>query len=331
MEIRLLEPRGFCAGVERAIRIVDLALDVYGPPVYVRKEIVHNRRVVEHLRARGVVFVDEIDGVPAGSLVIMSAHGVGPQVIRRSRSLGHRVIDATCPLVAKVHLEVRRYVKHGYSVILIGHRGHDEVVATMSEAPESVFLVANPREARTLRLPRPAPLIVLTQTTLSVDDAREIMAILRERFPALETPAKDDICYATSNRQEAVKHVLPAIELLLVVGSVNSSNATRLVEVARSRGVRAQLIDGAADIRPEWLQGVRAVGLTAGASTPEDSVREVIGHLQRQFGAGSVIREQTAFEDIVFPLPPALAVHDTAGRQHAPHAGSGPLREPTPS
>lgn len=310
MKILVLEPRGFCAGVERAIRIVDLALEVYGPPIYVRKEIVHNQRVVDDLRQRGAVFVEETDLIPQGNRVVMSAHGVGPQVIKRAQQAGLEVIDATCPLVAKVHIEVQRFVRKGYRIILIGHRGHDEVIGTMSESPGAVMLVTNTEEAEAIQIPGNPPLVVLTQTTLSVDDCTRIMEILRRRFPRLETPPKEDICYATTNRQEAVKQAVPLIDLLLVVGSVNSSNATRLVEVARSRGVPSHLIDSAADIQVEWMDGVDCVGLTAGASTPEISVQEVVEVLKRRFGAVSAEPFQTAQEDVVFKLPTELQQRD---------------------
>jgi 4-hydroxy-3-methylbut-2-enyl diphosphate reductase len=310
MKILILEPRGFCAGVERAIRIVELAIEVYGPPIYVRREIVHNQRVVSDLRNRGAVFVEETDSIPSGNRVVMSAHGVGPQVIKRAQQSGLTVIDATCPLVAKVHIEVQRYVKKGYRIILVGHRGHDEVIGTMSESPGAVMLVTNTEEAEAIRVPGNHPLVVLTQTTLSVDDCTRIMEILRRRFPHLETPPKDDICYATTNRQQAVKDAVPLIDLLLVVGSVNSSNATRLVEVARSRGVPAHLIDSAQDIRPDWMQDINVVGLTAGASTPEKSVQETVEVLKSQYGASSAEPFQTADEGVVFKLPPELESHD---------------------
>lgn len=306
MRVLLANPRGFCAGVDRAVKIVDQALEIFGPPVYVRREIVHNSHVVGGLRAKGVVFVQELDEVPAGAVAVLSAHGVAPEVFEQADRRGLRVIDATCPLVTKVHMEVHRFVKRGCHIVLIGHRGHDEVVGTLGEAPERITLVEDEEQARTVRLPPHERLMVLTQTTLGVDDTAGVMRVLRERFPRLELPPTDDICYATQNRQDAVKAMSErGMQVLLVVGSPNSSNAARLVEVGQARGVRGYLIDAAKEIRPEWLEGVEIVGVTAGASTPEGVVQEVLDRL-RSLGAESVERCVTAEEDTVFQLPPLL-------------------------
>lgn len=323
MNILLANPRGFCAGVDRAVKIVDLALEVFGPPVYVRREIVHNSHVVRGLREKGAVFVEELSEVPAGAVAILSAHGVAPTVFKEAESRGLRLIDATCPLVTKVHLEVHRFVKQGYHIILIGHAGHDEVIGTMGQAPGHITLVENEAQARTVTLPQQpraaalqepneqqpraaAPhkkLMVLTQTTLGVDDTAGVLAVLRERFPTLELPPTDDICYATQNRQDAVKAMSAGgMDLLLVVGSRNSSNAARLVEVALARGVRGHLIDSANEIRPEWVQEATSVGVTAGASTPETVVQSVLDRL-RALGAGDVQFCTTAEESTTFQLP----------------------------
>ncbi|MBI2370069.1 MAG: 4-hydroxy-3-methylbut-2-enyl diphosphate reductase, partial [Deltaproteobacteria bacterium] len=293
---------GFCAGVERAIEIVEMALNLYGPPVYVRKEIVHNRHVVEELRAKGAIFVEAVDEVPEGSLVIFSAHGVAPVVHEETRARRLRVIDATCPLVTKVHLEVHRFMKAGYSIILVGHKDHDEVIGTMGEAPGKIQLVTSVEDAEAVQVPNPDKVMVLTQTTLSVDDTREIVATLRRRFPRLATPPKDDICYATQNRQAAVKELARQADLILVIGSANSSNANRLVEVAQVAGTRAHLIDDVRDISPAWLNGVRAVGVTAAASTPEVLVQQVVEYL-REHGARDVREVATVKEDVRFGLP----------------------------
>ncbi|MBI3076298.1 MAG: 4-hydroxy-3-methylbut-2-enyl diphosphate reductase [Deltaproteobacteria bacterium] len=301
-EVLVAGPRGFCAGVERAIEIVEMALNLYGPPVYVRKEIVHNRHVVEELRAKGAIFVEAVDEVPEGSLVIFSAHGVAPVVHEETRARRLRVIDATCPLVTKVHLEVHRFMKAGYSIILVGHKDHDEVIGTMGEAPGKIQLVTSVEDAEAVQVPNPDKVMVLTQTTLSVDDTREIVATLRRRFPRLATPPKDDICYATQNRQAAVKELARQADLILVIGSANSSNANRLVEVAQVAGTRAHLIDDVRDISPAWLNGVRAVGVTAAASTPEVLVQQVVEYL-REHGARDVREVATVKEDVRFGLP----------------------------
>lgn len=311
--IYLASPRGFCAGVSYAIEIVDLVLERYGPPVYVRHEIVHNRHVVDGLRQRGARFVEDLRDVPEGSLLVFSAHGVSPAAREQARTRSLRVIDATCPLVTKVHLEVLRYARQGYEIVLIGHRGHVEVEGTMGHAPDRMHLVENVADVEALQVPEDRPLAVVTQTTLSVDDTREILEALRRRFPAIRTPGKEDICYATQNRQTAVKHLAARADLVLVIGSPSSSNANRLVEVARQAGAEARLIEDASDIEPGWLDGRRAIGVTAGASTPESLVEKTLARL-REFGAGEVRLLETAQENVVFPLPRALR---TAERVHS--------------
>jgi 4-hydroxy-3-methylbut-2-en-1-yl diphosphate reductase len=304
--VLLANPRGFCAGVDRAVKIVDLAIEVFGPPVYVRKEIVHNSHVVRTLADKGAVFVNELDEIPAGALTILSAHGCAPAVFEEARRRSLRVIDATCPLVTKVHMEVRRFVKLGYHVILIGHEGHDEVIGTLGQSPENITLVEDERQAESVSLPPCGKLVVLTQTTLGVDDTAAVLSILRRRFPNLEMPPADDICYATQNRQDAVKAMAErGVDLLLVVGSANSSNAARLVEVGQARSVRGHLIDDASEIKPEWLKGVRVVGVTAGASTPEGVVRAILDRLSA-LGATSVETCTTAEENVAFQLPAVL-------------------------
>lgn len=306
MKVLLASPRGFCAGVDRAIRIVDLALEVFGPPVHVRREIVHNSHVVAELGHKGAVFVEELTEVPDGGVAILSAHGVAPVVFEQARDRGLRLIDATCPLVTKVHLEVHRFVKEGYRIVLIGHNGHDEVVGTLGEAPDHITLVEDEAQARTVELPPHDKLVVLTQTTLGVDDTAGVVAALRERFPYLELPPTDDVCYATQNRQDAVKAMADrGLDLLLVVGSRNSSNAARLVEVGQARGVPGFLIDRAEEIQDEWLDGVEVVGVTAGASTPEPVVQAVLDRL-KACGGESVSGVSTADEDVVFQLPVVL-------------------------
>ena len=317
MNILLANPRGFCAGVDRAVKIVDLALEVFGPPVYVRREIVHNSHVVRGLREKGAVFVEELSEVPAGAVAILSAHGVAPTVFKEAEARGLRLIDATCPLVTKVHLEVHRFVKQGYHIVLIGHAGHDEVIGTMGQAPGHITLVENEAQARSVALPPHDKLMVLTQTTLGVDDTAGVLAVLRERFPTLDLPPTDDICYATQNRQDAVKAMSTGgMDLLLVVGSRNSSNAARLVEVAVARGVRGYLIDGAEEIRPEWVHDAKSIGVTAGASTPESVVQAVLDRLRRM-GAGDVQFCTTAEESTTFQLPLLLkkAMADRSGPQ----------------
>ncbi|HRY30280.1 MAG TPA: 4-hydroxy-3-methylbut-2-enyl diphosphate reductase [Elusimicrobiota bacterium] len=306
MKVLVADPRGFCAGVVRAVDVVEIALKRFSAPVYVRKEIVHNRSVVEAFRARGVVFIDNLDEVPSGSLVVFSAHGVAPEVREQARRRGLRVIDATCPLVTKVHLEAHRFLRDGYSLVLIGHKEHDEVVGTMGEAPGRIQLVESVDDVATLSVPDPARVVILTQTTLSLDESREIVAAIRRRFPQARTPPKDDICYATQNRQDAVKELLRrGVELLLVVGSKNSSNSQRLVEVARQAGCRAHLLDNAAEIDPSWFSETSVVGVTAGASAPEYLVRDVLDLLREKFGA--VVEEvRVREENVHFSLPKEL-------------------------
>jgi len=305
MKVLLASPRGFCAGVERAIDIVNIALQVYGHPLYVRRQIVHNNHVVRDFERRGVVFVETLQGVPEHSVVIFSAHGVPPEVREEARQRHLHVVDATCPLVTKVHLEVLRYAREGYGIILIGHQGHDEVVGTMGEAPELVTLVGSVEAVMALPSPQPERLVYLTQTTLSVDEAHGIVDALKKRFPQIVAPARDDICYATQNRQDAVKRMARAAEVILVLGSSNSSNSRRLCEVAESRGARGYRIEDASEIDPAWLEGVRCVGITAGASTPEVLVRKTVERL-RELGAEEVETLEGAEESVQFALPKEL-------------------------
>ncbi|HEX4870852.1 MAG TPA: 4-hydroxy-3-methylbut-2-enyl diphosphate reductase [Nevskiaceae bacterium] len=309
MDILLANPRGFCAGVDRAIEIVERALDSLGAPIYVRHEVVHNRFVVDNLRAKGAVFVEEIDEIPEGATCIFSAHGVAQSVVRAARERGLTVFDATCPLVTKVHIEVKRYAREAREVILIGHAGHPEVEGTMGQfdtAPGgAIYLVETPDDVERLQVRDPGHLAYVTQTTLSMDDTARVIEALRRRFPAILGPRKDDICYATTNRQDAVKQLAGECQVLLVVGSQNSSNSNRLRELSESCGTPAYLIDGPDDIRPDWLSGVRAVGVTAGASAPEVLVQQVVARLQAL--GGSRVREREGrTESIVFSLPPAL-------------------------
>ena len=309
MDVILANPRGFCAGVDRAIAIVERALDAYGAPIYVRHEVVHNRFVVEGLRARGAVFVEDLAEVPDGAVLIFSAHGV-PQTVREAaQARGLRVFDATCPLVTKVHMEVARLGRLGKDVVLVGHAGHPEVEGTMGQWQSAfggrIFLVESVQDVATLQLAQPRNVAYVTQTTLSVDDTRAIVGALRERFPAIDGPRKDDICYATQNRQDAVRTLAAQVDLVLVVGSASSSNSNRLRELAQKQGVPAYLIDGPQSIAPAWLAGVQRVGLTAGASAPEQLVRAVIEHL-RAAGAGSVHELDGAAETITFALPREL-------------------------
>ncbi len=301
----LLKPRGFCAGVVRAIDIVRIALETFGPPIYVRKEIVHNRYVVEELTAKGAIFVDSVEEVPEGERVIYSAHGVSPEVRDGSSVRRLRVIDATCPLVTKVHVEAVKYAREGYSIVLIGHRDHDEVVGTLGEAPEVTQVVGSPEEVETLVVPDPNRIAYLTQTTLSLDETADIIAALKKKFPKIEGPAASDICYATQNRQTAVKDVAHQTDLLLVVGSDNSSNSNRLVEVARNHGTHAYLIENYKAIDPKWLESVQTVTLTAGASAPECLVEEVVSYLS-QVGFGTVKEIEVMPENVRFGLPPEI-------------------------
>ena len=302
MKAVLAKPRGFCAGVERAIRIVELALEHHGAPIYVRKEIVHNSHVVRRLREAGAVFVEELDAVPAGAVAILSAHGSPPEVYRRAAERNLRLIDATCPLVTKVHKEVHRFVRDGFRIILIGHAGHDEVVGTMGEAPERTVLVETVADAERLELAPDEKGVILTQTTLSQDDTRDIVATLRRRFSQLELPPTDDICYATQNRQNAIKEISAEIDLLLVVGSPNSSNSLRLTEVAQARGVPSHLIDGPQDIDDAWFANVQTVGVSSGASAPEEVVQAVIERL-RSLGVARFVEVDAPDEGVAFRLP----------------------------
>jgi 4-hydroxy-3-methylbut-2-en-1-yl diphosphate reductase len=305
-KIFLLRPRGFCAGVVRAIDVVKIALDLYGPPVYVRKEIVHNKHVVEELRLAGAIFVEELDEVPVGARAIFSAHGVSPEVRQQAVERRLEVIDATCPLVTKVHLEAVRFARDGYSIVLIGHRDHDEVIGTLGEVPGRSFLVETLEDVDTLALPDPTRVRYLTQTTLSLDETQELVERLRQRFPKIQGPPAQDICYATQNRQMAVKAVAAACDLLLVVGSRNSSNSKRLVEVAENSGVRAFLVNDCGDVDVKWLDGVRDVALTAGASAPEHLVQELLDFL-RDHGFHRLEEVELVEEDVRFSLPPELA------------------------
>jgi len=301
----LLKPRGFCAGVVRAIDIVRIALEAFGPPIYVRKEIVHNRFVVEELQDKGAIFVDSVEEVPNGERVIYSAHGVSPEVREASERRKLRVIDATCPLVTKVHVEAVKFAKQGYSLILIGHRDHDEVIGTLGEAPIVTQVVGSPEEVESLIVPDPNRVAYLTQTTLSLDETKDIIAALQKKFPKITGPAAQDICYATENRQVAVKEVASDADLLLVVGSDNSSNSNRLVEVARNLGTSSHLIDSFRNIQPEWLDGVMTIALTAGASAPECLVEEVMQFLTGK-GFKNVKEVEVMPENVRFGLPPEI-------------------------
>jgi 4-hydroxy-3-methylbut-2-enyl diphosphate reductase len=300
--------RGFCAGVVRAIDVVEKALEVCDGPVYVRKEIIHNRYVVDELRSKGAHFVEEVHDVPDGAWLIYSAHGVSPEVRENARQKRLRTIDATCPLVTKVHLEAIQYAKQGYTIILIGHEEHDETIGTLGEAPDSIRLVGSTEEAEGVEVPDASRVAYLTQTTLSLDDTREIVEVLKRRFPKLARPAKDDICYATQNRQDSVKAMAPFVDLLLVLGAPNSSNSLRLCEVARDQGVASHLIERAGDIRPEWLNGVRVLGLTASASAPEILVQEVVRYAREKLGVAEVEEFETVKENVSFSLPQELKV-----------------------
>ncbi|WP_341707519.1 4-hydroxy-3-methylbut-2-enyl diphosphate reductase [Halopseudomonas sp.] len=313
MQIKLANPRGFCAGVDRAIEIVNRALEVFGPPIYVRHEVVHNKFVVEDLRNRGAVFVEEIDQVPDDVIVIFSAHGVSQAVRQEAADRGLKVFDATCPLVTKVHMEVTRYSREGRECVLIGHAGHPEVEGTMGQYDASnggaIYLVEDEGDVASLQVHNPERLAFVTQTTLSMDDTARVIDALRARFPAIDGPRKDDICYATQNRQDAVKQLASSCDVVLVVGSPNSSNSNRLRELSERMGTPAYLIDGADEIQAGWLEGVRNVGVTAGASAPDVLVRQVIAHLHAQGATGA---EELAGkeENIVFSMPKELRVVD---------------------
>jgi 4-hydroxy-3-methylbut-2-enyl diphosphate reductase len=299
--VLLASPRGWCAGVQRAVETVERALEVKGPPVYVRKQIVHNVHVVRELEARGAVFVESELDVPPGETIVLSAHGVAPSVRANAAARELATIDATCPLVTKVHAQARRYAAEGYTIVLIGHAGHEEVVGTTGEAPEAILLVESTEDAEALRPPA-GPLAYITQTTLSVDETAEIVTILRRRFPQIHGPAREDICYATSNRQWAVKALLSEVELLLVLGSANSSNSNRLVEVAGAAGIAAYLIEDEGEIDERWLDGVESVGVTSGASAPERLVEQVCDWFRAR-GVDDVQQHGSVVEDVVFRLP----------------------------
>jgi len=305
MEVLLAQPRGFCAGVDRAIEIVERALQVHGAPIYVRHEIVHNTHVVADLRAKGAVFVDELDQVPAGATVVFSAHGVSKAVRSEAQSRGLRVFDATCPLVTKVHVEVERMRAQGREVVMVGHAGHPEVEGTMGQAEGGIYLVESPADVAKLQVRDPGRLAYVTQTTLSIDDAAQVVAALKQRFPDIAAPKKADICYATQNRQDAVKFMAPQVELVIVIGSRTSSNSNRLREVAERFGVPAHLVDSADDVDPAWLQGHSRIGVTAGASAPESLVQALIERL-RSLGAARVRVLEGVEEHVVFPLPKGL-------------------------
>jgi 4-hydroxy-3-methylbut-2-enyl diphosphate reductase len=305
MEILLAKPRGFCAGVERAIEIVERALAQFGAPIYVRHEIVHNNSVVESLRAKGAVFVEELSEVPAGNTVIFSAHGVSREIRAEAERRGLKVFDATCPLVTKVHMEVHKMLKNGFEIVMIGHRGHPEAEGTMGQADTGMHLVETVEDVARLQVASPDRLAYVTQTTLSVDDATAIVAALRARFPAIRGPKKADICYATQNRQDAVKVMAPQCDVVIVVGSPNSSNSNRLREVAQSRGTSAYMVDNASQLEPQWIEGKRRIGVTAGASAPENLVTDVIARLY-ELGAKRVTQLPGRDENVVFALPKQL-------------------------
>jgi 4-hydroxy-3-methylbut-2-enyl diphosphate reductase len=315
MKVLLANPRGFCAGVDRAIAIVEQALAQFGAPIYVRHEVVHNRYVVDDLRARGAIFVEDLSEVPAGATVVFSAHGVSKAVRAEAETRGLRVFDATCPLVTKVHTEIARMREHGREIVMIGHRGHPEVEGTMGQCDGGVYLVESIADVEALQVADPSNLAYVTQTTLSVDDAATIVDALRRRFPDILGPKSDDICYATQNRQDAVKVLAPQVDVVIVVGSPNSSNSNRLREVAANRGTPAYMVDSADELDPQWVAGRRSVGVTAGASAPEVLVQAVIARL-RTLGARSVANLDGVVERIVFPLPRGLgARHGKAAQE----------------
>jgi 4-hydroxy-3-methylbut-2-enyl diphosphate reductase len=310
--VLLAAPRGYCAGVDRAVQTVERALELYGAPVYVRKEIVHNKHVVEELSKRGAIFVEEETEVPEGEMVVFSAHGVAPAVHENAAARELRTIDATCPLVTKVHVEARRFAADGYTIVMIGHEGHEEVEGTTGEAPDSIVLVQTVEEVADLEVPDPERVAFITQTTLSVDETGEIIAALRSKFPAIVSSKTDDICYATTNRQIAVKQLARECELVLVIGSTNSSNSNRLVEVAREHGAASHLIDNHTQVQEEWLDGVGTVGITSGASAPEELVASLV-ELFRERGAEDVSELRTVHEDVRFMLPKKIREAVAAG------------------
>ncbi|MFL5884361.1 MAG: 4-hydroxy-3-methylbut-2-enyl diphosphate reductase, partial [Thermoleophilaceae bacterium] len=301
-KLYLAAPRGYCAGVDRAVQTVEQALDLYGAPVYVRKEIVHNKHVVEQLSRRGAIFVDQETEVPGGETIVYSAHGVAPSVHANSEQLQHRTIDATCPLVTKVHVEAKKFAAQGYTIVLIGHAGHEEVEGTMGEAPDSIVLIETEQDAEQLEVDDPERVAFISQTTLSVDETAAIIRKLRERFPAIVGPRTDDICYATTNRQAAVRQMAAHCDLVLVIGSKNSSNSNRLVEVARDHGADSHLIDNEGQVREEWLEGKRTVGITSGASAPEELVQRLVDFFRAR-GTEDVEEFEVVQEDVRFMLP----------------------------
>src|SRR5947207_640713 len=301
-KLLLAAPRGYCAGVDRAVQTVERALELYGPPVYVRKEIVHNKHVVEQLRERGAIFVEEEGQVPEGETVVFSAHGVAPSVHAGAQARGLRTIDATCPLVTKVHVEAKKFAAQGYTIVLIGHAGHEEVEGTMGEAPDHIVLIETEEDVDRLEVEDPERVAYISQTTLSVDETTAIIARLRERFPAIIGPRTDDICYATTNRQAAVRQMARECDLVLVIGSRNSSNSNRLVEVARDHGAEAHLIDNELQVSEEWLEGKRTVGITSGASAPEELVQRLVDHFRAR-GTTDVAEFEVVQEDVRFMLP----------------------------
>jgi 4-hydroxy-3-methylbut-2-enyl diphosphate reductase len=311
-KLLLAAPRGYCAGVDRAVQTVERALEIHGAPIYVRKEIVHNKHVVSRLREQGVVFVDELDAVPEGAVCVFSAHGVAPSVRRGAEQLGLDTIDATCPLVTKVHREAVRFAEDGYTIVLVGHNGHEEVEGTMGEAPERIVLVQDEADVDTLEVENPERVAYVTQTTLAVDETSAILDRLRERFPKIVGPRTDDICYATTNRQTAVKKMASSCDLVLVIGSRNSSNSVRLVEVARDSGTDAHLIDNAGEIKEEWLEGKGVVGVSSGASAPEDLVAELIEFFRAR-GVSDVSEFDVTREDVRFMLPKPIRQAIAAG------------------
>ena len=301
----LATPRGFCAGVDRAIDVVNIALDLYDEAVYVRKEIVHNRHVVDDLRKKGAIFVDDLDEVPDGAIVIFSAHGVSPDVRAQADARGLKVIDATCPLVTKVHNEAIKFAREGHSIILVGHKGHDEVIGTTGEAPDAITLIGSEEQLEDLDVPDPTKVAVITQTTLSVDDTTGIIEALKRKFPALAFPSNDDICYATQNRQTALKELASRVDLILALGSQNSSNSKRLIEVAKGVGVQAYLIDDVSEINSAWLEGPRVIGVTAGASAPEHLVQGVVSYF-KGLGVIDIEEIEPITEEVNFGLPQEL-------------------------
>lgn len=304
--LMLAAPRGFCAGVDRAILIVERALDKFGPPIYVRHEIVHNPHVVNRLRERGAVFVEDLDQVPQGANLIFSAHGVSPAVRQKAQERGLKVLDATCPLVTKVHVEAQRYASNDYTIVLIGHREHVEVEGTLGEAPDKIEIISHVNEVEQLQVRDENKVAYLTQTTLSLDDTAEIIAALKRKFPNIQGPAKEDICYATQNRQNAVKSIADQVDLVLVVGAPNSSNTVRLVEVAQAAGVKARRIESAEELDQSWLEGHRRIGITAGASAPEDIVQGIVETLQKMMNHTSVEEFNLVEENVTFALPQEL-------------------------